>query len=244
MHLALHDAAGVVLDGGVWFPVHDVQGVEDRGQGVAQLMGQDGQELVFFLIRLGQGLGPVAQLLLHLLLLGLIAHHLDEAPQRAAVVPQGGGDAAAEEVGAVLAHMPPIVARPALGEGRLEFLLGDSLLDVLRREEPDGFLAEDLGFLVTQEPLRTGIPTRHPLLGIEQDDGVVLDRLDEQAERLPRFDQRLKVGRPMRLGEVRGVLARVVAGGRFHPRGGNRSKQHALSLYDLGHGAAQNRTGR
>ena len=58
---------------GSWLP-QDVQGVADRGQGVAQLVGEHGQELVLAPVRLLERLGEFVQADSAHLALGGVAH--------------------------------------------------------------------------------------------------------------------------------------------------------------------------
>ena len=83
-HLPLDDLAGLLLDrvlAAVLLEPQQVHGVADRGQRVAQLVGEHRQELVLAAVQVGQGLGLLPDLLLQPAALGDVADvALDDQP--------------------------------------------------------------------------------------------------------------------------------------------------------------------
>ncbi len=130
-------------------------------------------------------LGPLA--------IGEVAGDLGVAPVLAVGRHQRGDDDVGPEPGAVAPHPPALglpaplapwpSARPCVGHAGPPVLLG-----VEGRDGP----ADDLVGPVALEPLGADVPAGHPAVGVEQEDGVVGDAGDEQAEPL----LALHAGRP------------------------------------------------
>ena len=128
---------------------------------------------------LGELVLPFAAGLLGLHLGGHVLGDLGVPDEPALGVEQGGeGDLGVEA--AVLADPP---ARPwARPPGRPGEHGGrDAGGDVVRLVEPGELLAEDLLGRVPLDPFRARVPADHPA-GVEQEDRVVLDGLDQQPE--------------------------------------------------------------
>ena len=87
--------------------------------------------------------------------------------------------------------MPALVGRAALGGGGGDFALGDAAGPVLRCEEDRELLPEDFRLGIAEEPLGAGVPTDDPSLGIDRENGEILDALDHQPQVLLGLAQRL-----------------------------------------------------
>ncbi len=88
-------------------------------------------------------------------------------------------DAADEEPAAVLAEVPAVVAGLTDRRGRLELPLRHAGLPVLGGEQDGAVLADDLVLGVTEDPLGSHVPGIHPAGGIEREDRVVVDTLED-----------------------------------------------------------------
>ena len=114
-----------------------LHGVADRGQGVAQLVGEHRQELVLAAVGSGELLGPLPQLALQPPPLLDVVEDQDDAADRVAVAADRGG---------------PVV------DGDLRPVAGDQ--DVWLRQADDPPLAEDLGDRVLDRPPRLLVDQR------------------------------------------------------------------------------------
>jgi hypothetical protein len=170
------------------FPVdlaelEQVQGGADRGQGVAQLVGEHRQELVLHagvppqLLRLPPQCAPGV-------LLGEVTQHLGISEERPVVVPDGRDRAVAPEPGAVLADMPAVVPGRPILRRRRPLLGGHAVPDVLGGEEQGVVPPQDLALRVAEEALGPRVPAGHPPLGVEQEDRILGHALDELSESL------------------------------------------------------------
>src|SRR5204863_6349084 len=96
----------------------------------------------------------------------------------------GGDDHVGPELGAVLADPPALVLDPPRGgrlaEQPLRLAGGDVLLRVEHRE----VLADDVGPGVALQPLGTAVPAHDGAVRIDEEEGVLLHAVDQQAEAL------------------------------------------------------------
>src|SRR5262249_21786461 len=136
-------------------------------------------------IGFGQLLGLAAELHLKLLAIGAVADNLGESLEFAPLVAKCGEDGAAPESRPIATDLPLLAGHLAAGTGLTDFRLGPAGLDVLGDEEPEEGLADDLGGLIPEEERRTVIPAQHAPLGVEQQDGVIADAVEEQLHPLP-----------------------------------------------------------
>ncbi len=83
------------------------------------------------------------------------------------------------ETAAILAKPPALGLKAAILARRLQCLLRQARLAILRRVEAREMLADDLSRCVELDPLGPGVPARHAPLGVKHIDSVVDDRLDE-----------------------------------------------------------------
>ena len=90
---------------------------------------------------------------------------------------------------AVLAPEPAVVARAALAARGGEFLFEDAAVAIFRAQEHTRRAADDVLRRITQNPLRRRVPRADAAFLIERDDGVVLQRVDEQPKVRLRFAQ-------------------------------------------------------
>ena len=132
--------------------------------------------------------------------LGDVARDLGEAAEAVLLVEDRGDDAAGEEAAAVLAQVPPLVGRGAARRGGGDFPLGGTGVAVLRREEDGDLLAQDLGLGVAEEVLGAGVPTDDPPVGVDGENGEVLEALDHPPQVLLGLAQRLLD--PLTLGDL------------------------------------------
>src|SRR6478672_11947815 len=80
---------------------------------------------------------------------------------------------------AVLAHPPAFGDEPALYRGLLQDVLGKAGVLILRCVEAREMLADDLIGGVALDALGTGVPGCNTSLGIEHEDGIIDNRLDQ-----------------------------------------------------------------
>ena len=123
-----------------------------------------------------------ADALLGLAALGEIAGDLRESDQRAAGVMHRSDDGVGPESLAVLADPPPFIFYSAFGSGCFELsrrpLGRNVVLGVKNRKDPpDHFL-----FRIAEDPRRPTIPGANAAVRFEEEEGVVLDRFDEQRQ--------------------------------------------------------------
>ncbi len=130
-----------------------------------------------------------AEFLLGLLAIGQVPGDLQEAPDRAGLVAQGGDDDVGPEAGAVLAHPPALVLDAPLGRRPLQFLLGPAPLDGLLRVEAGEMLADDLLGPVALDALRPGVPGEDVPLLIEKEDRIIAHAGDQLPEVFLAFAQ-------------------------------------------------------
>src|SRR5262249_36036464 len=114
--------------------------------------------------------------------LGQVAGDLGEAAEGAALVPQRRDQDVGPEPGAVLAQPPAFLLVLPGGGGDLQLPGRLAGLHVLRRVEPGGVLADDLLGGVALDALGAGVPTGDDALGVEQENGVVLNAFDQETE--------------------------------------------------------------
>ena len=123
--------------------------------------------------------------------LGDVARDLGETSQLVLFVEDRSDHAAGEEAAAVLALMPALVGRAALGGGGGDLALGHAGGAVLGREQDRQVLPKDLLFGITEEPFGAGVPAHDPALGIDGENGEILDALDHEPQILLGLAQRL-----------------------------------------------------
>src|SRR5262249_20058403 len=160
---------------------NDLQGVANRGQRIAQLVGQDGQEVVLLAGLAGHFLCPLLEGFFETLLRAAVAHDFGEAPQLPALVAQRGRDAVAPKALAILPHQPTVVVGPPRARRRCEFPRRLAVLDVLGRGEAGKMLAEDFRLPVAEDALRARVPGGHAPVEVEEENGVVGQALHQQA---------------------------------------------------------------
>ena len=85
------------------------------------------------------------------------------------------------EAGAVLADAPAFGFELAVAAGGFQGVGGDAVLAVGFGVEDGEVLAEDFGFFVAFAAFGADIPGCDPAFGVEHEDGVVGDGVDEQA---------------------------------------------------------------
>src|SRR5690606_9532339 len=92
---------------------------------------------------------------------------------------------------AILAHAPALVLEAALAGGQFQLGLRPAGAHRLLRVEAREVVADDLVRAVALDALGAGVPAHHDALGIEGEDGVVLDPVHQQAEQVrPRLHGR------------------------------------------------------
>jgi len=127
------------------------------------------------------------QTVFHLSALAEIACNFAEAKQFAVMVVNRGNGDARPETRAVFADAPAFLLNPAvlscLREHVLRFMDPTVCFGVETRE----MAADDFLGRVTLDALRAAIPAGYIALGIEHEDGVVLDSINQQPELLSLF---------------------------------------------------------
>ena len=108
-----------------------LQGVENRREGAAQFMGQQGHEFFLAPIGFGQAVCPLP-LGLRRLAFGEVVHHPGERPGLFVLVEQRRHDCLTPKPCAVLPNLPAIAVSPTVGQRRLEFMLGLARDECLR----------------------------------------------------------------------------------------------------------------
>src|SRR5205085_796332 len=109
---------------------------------------------------------------------GEVARHSAEAAQLAACIAQRRGDRAGPEARAVLAHAPAFIRQATFAPGDLELALRRARREVVRLIEHRKVLADGFARLVAHDARRAGVPRADLALGAEEEDGVVLHRVD------------------------------------------------------------------
>src|SRR5262249_46592008 len=132
----------------------------------------------------GQLLGLATELHLELLAICGVADNLGKALERAPLVAQGGDDHAAPEPRPVAPDLPLLAAHLAAGGGLADLCLGSARLAILGDEEAREGLADDVGGMVAEQEGGPVVPAQHAPLGVEQEDGVILDTVQEQLDPL------------------------------------------------------------
>src|SRR3954464_7080978 len=113
---------------------------------------------------------------------GHVARDLRESRHLAFVIAQQRDDGVRPELLAVFADAPPFVFDAAVARCGLELTTRLLRLKVFRTVEYREMPADGLILFVAHDPRGTAIPRADVALGIEQKDGVVLDRVDEDRE--------------------------------------------------------------
>src|SRR6266516_3201397 len=116
--------------------------------------------------------------------LGEIAGHLGIPDEAALRVPHRTDHGIGPEARAVLAHAPPFVLVTALALRDLQCPLRLALRHIVRGIERREVLTHDLVGAVPLDALRSGVPAGDPPVGVEHENGAVLDALDQELERL------------------------------------------------------------
>jgi hypothetical protein len=157
---------------------------EDRGQEIVEVVGEAAGELAerFHLLRAEERFAALLEPKLRLSLLRHVASDLPKADQVSVVAADGVEDHACPEAGAVLAHAPALGLVAARRAGGFDRLGWDAHVDVLRRIEAAEMLSDDLVGTITLDAFRAGVPVGDLAFGIEHEDSVVGDALDEQPE--------------------------------------------------------------
>src|SRR6185312_10186333 len=109
---------------------------------------------------------------------------LGVADQLAGLVVDRREDHVGPEARAVLANPPAFLFEPAQAAGDLQLAVAAPGGDVLRQPEHRRMAADDLTRQVAVDAFGGRVPGGDPPLAIEHEDGVVLDRINEQAEPL------------------------------------------------------------
>src|SRR5690606_26811253 len=116
--------------------------------------------------------------------LGQVARDLAKADQPAVRRAQRGDDDVGPEPGAVLADAPAVVLEPAVLAGQSQFGAGPVALVGLVGIEDGEMFAQDLIGGVAVDRLPAAGPGDDVAAGVEHEDGVVADALDEEPELL------------------------------------------------------------
>jgi hypothetical protein len=129
-----------------------------------------------------------------------VASDLGEADEFPLRVAKRRDDDVGPELRSVLPNAPALILHRALSLGNLQLALRLPALLILRRIEDREVLADDLLRRITLEPLGARVPRDDVAGGIEREDGVIVDRLDQQPievgpERQTVFGPGLRCGR-------------------------------------------------
>lgn len=116
------------------------------------------------------------------LALAQVSRDLGEARDLSVLVTHGGDDDVRPEAGAVLPDAPPLFLEASVRQGERERALRGTGRPGLGRIEDFEVLAEDLVGGKPRDCRRPRVPARDPPSRVEQDDCVVLHRVDEEAE--------------------------------------------------------------
>ena len=129
-----------------------------------------------------EDLSALPKLLFGMAARGHVTRDLRESGHRPLVVAQRCDDGVRPEALTVFADAPPFIFDAAFA--RCGFELAPRLFrgKVFRTVENGEMLADGLLFLVAHDPRGAAIPRANDALGIEQEDGVILDRIDENGE--------------------------------------------------------------
>jgi hypothetical protein len=129
-------------------------------------------------------LQQAAGVFLRLAALGQVPGDLGEAPQRAGPVSQGGDDDVGPEHRTVLAHAPALVLEAAVGGSAPQLLVRPAPVHGLLRIKAREMLADDLASPVALDARGAGVPGSNVTLRVQEEDGVILDALDQQTKAL------------------------------------------------------------
>ncbi len=152
--------------------------------------------------------------------LGQITRDLAESDQLPGFVAHRRDHDVRREQPAVLAHAPSLLRVAPFGAGQVELVPWMTAVSVLLCVEHGEVLAEDFPCFVALDPLRAGIPAHDVAGGVEHEDGVIGDALDEQAKECRRVP--LSFHRPQRAW----LVTRQLAGRGFVAGSGpNRAKR-------------------
>ncbi len=91
------------------FQLNDLESVANGSERIAQLVCQDGKEIVLLFPLARQLLGALVQRFFQTLVLGAVAEDLGEAAEPAFLVAQRRGDAVDPQTGAALIHQPAVI---------------------------------------------------------------------------------------------------------------------------------------
>ena len=182
---------------------HHPECVDDDRERIAQLVGEHRQEFVHLLLGFLHCLDPPAS--------GQVARDFRESTQAMLAVVERGNDHVRPEAAPVLADAPALVLESALGAGDRELLLGPMPGEVLGRIEPGKVRTDDFGGCIALDALRCGVPAGDVPLGVEAEDRVILDAVDQKAKALlvlaqdllvPGAFLELEAKGPVRLGKL------------------------------------------
>ncbi|MNS55774.1 hypothetical protein D3C72_886160 [compost metagenome] len=194
---------------------HQIGVADDGVQGRAQLVAHIGQKLALDAVGRLQ-LDRLGRQVLHLAALRQVARDLGEADQLAVFVVDGRDDDVGPEAGAVFADAPTFVLDVAVARGGGQQPPGAALGQRLGRVEEAVVLPEDLGFGVPLHALDTLVPARNVTLGVEHQDGVVRDVLDQELQLAALILGDLALGQVARDLAVADEGAGLVVDGRDH----------------------------
>src|SRR5206468_12693889 len=94
----------------------------------------------------------------------------------------------------------PALARDlALGLRLPDLLRGLPDSVVLRRRELREVLPDDVGRMIAEEDSRTIVPAHHPAVGVEQEDGIIPDAVEEELDARSVEPGCLPAGHPINL---------------------------------------------
>src|SRR2546425_1828690 len=149
----------------------------DGAERCSQIMGYRVAEPFELLVRLRERLVGAAPL-------GEIAGHLGIPDEAALRVPHRTDHGIGPQARAVLPHAPPFVLVTALALRDLQCPLRLALRHIVRGIERREVLTHDLVGAVPLDALRSGVPAGDPPVGVEHENGAVLDALDQELEGL------------------------------------------------------------
>src|SRR5439155_1682066 len=152
----------------------------DGAERCSQIMGYRVAEPFEFLVRLRERLVGAAPL-------GEIAGHLGIPDEAALRVPHRTDHGIGPEARAILEHAPPFVLVTALPLRDLQCPLRLALSHVVRGIERREVLTHDLVGAVPLDALCSGVPAGDPPVGVEHENGAVMDALDQLSEGLRGF---------------------------------------------------------
>ena len=113
--------------------------------------------------------------------LGQVARHLGKAGQRARRIADGINDDMSPETGAILADPPAFCFELAFARRRFQGAGGQAAGAIFFGIEAGKMLADDFFGRITLETLGAGVPAGDDAAGVQHVDGIVGDRLDQDA---------------------------------------------------------------